>query len=88
MVSLGDEVKDTISGFQGIAIARHIFLQGCDRITIQPPVGKDGKLPEERSFDEPQLEIIKAKKIERQAPKKNPGGPEKHVDQGKNCHTR
>lgn len=37
MINLGDEVQDTVTGFQGIAVSRHVYLQGCDRITIQPP---------------------------------------------------
>lgn len=80
MVNLGDEVKDTVSGFRGIAVASHDYLQGCTRICIQPKVGKDGKLPDIRTFDEPALEVIKAKKVIRKAQKKDPGGPEKYTD--------
>ncbi len=80
MVNLGDEVKDRITGYQGIAVARHSYLQGCDRITVSPPIDKNGKLREEANFDEPQLEVIKAAKVKRTAPRKNPGGPEKHSD--------
>jgi len=78
MVNLGDEVKDTISGFKGIAISRHSYLQGCDRISIQPTIDKDGKLPEQQSFDEPQLEVIKKAKpiIGRDKIK---GGPERYM---------
>ncbi len=83
MVNLGDEVKDTITGFKGIAIAHHAYLQGCDRVSVQPKIGKDGKLPVSTTFDEPQLKVIKAKKIKRQAPKVDPGGPEKYTDQGR-----
>ena len=83
MINLGDEVKDTITGYRGIAIARHTYLQGCDRISIQPPIDKEGKMPESLTFDEPQLEVVKAAKIKRTAPKKDPGGPEKYTDQGR-----
>lgn len=34
MVELGDFVKDPISGFKGIAVSRHHYLHGCDRISI------------------------------------------------------
>lgn len=73
MIQLGDEVKDAVSGFQGIAVGRHEYLQGCTRITVQPPVGRDKKLPEAQTFDEPQLEIIKAEKVA--SGRKDTGGP-------------
>jgi len=57
-VTLGDKVQDTISGFKGIAVAKHIYQQGCHRITVQPSVDKTGKLPESVTFDEPQLEVL------------------------------
>jgi hypothetical protein len=63
MVNLGDEVKDTVSGFKGIVIGKTEFLNGCSRVGIQPKVGKDGKLPENHWFDEPQIEVIKAKSV-------------------------
>ena len=85
-VELGDEVKDTVSGFAGIAVARHTYLQGCARISVQPPVNKDGTLPEERSFDEPQLEVKKPKVIKEG--KRDTGGPEKHMPQAKSMGLR
>jgi len=83
MINLGDEVRDMVTSFKGVAVARHSYLQGCDRIAIQPPVDKEGKLPEIQVFDEPQLVVIKAAKIKRQAPTKDPGGPEKYSDRGR-----
>jgi len=58
MIKLGDKVKDSVSGFEGIAVSRHSYLQGCDRISIQPPIDKDGKLPDSATFDEGQVAII------------------------------
>ena len=83
MIMLGDEVQDSISGFKGIATARHFYLQGCDRITITPQVDDDGKMKDEASFDEPQLKVITPEKIRRQAIRNDPGGPDKHVDSKK-----
>lgn len=57
-VKLGQEVVDTVSGFTGIAIARTDWLNGCARIIVQPPVDKEGKLPEDKQFDEPQMAIV------------------------------
>jgi hypothetical protein len=74
-IELGQEVRDTVSGFQGIAVCRHIYLNGCARISIQPPVDKEGKLPEVVTLDEPQLEVIKKETgIEKSKDEKSPGG--------------
>jgi len=58
-IKLGDEVIDIASGFKGVAIGRTQWLYGCGRITIQPKVGKDGKLPDDKTFDELGIKIIK-----------------------------
>ena len=81
MVNLGDEVTDTVSGFKGIAVSRHSYLQGCDRISIQPSIDKNGKLMDSESFDEPQLKVLKTKKV-KQGPRIT-GGPEKYSDTNK-----
>jgi hypothetical protein len=63
-ITLGDKVKDTATGFTGIAVARVTWLHGCDRIIIQPiGVDKDGKPFENQHFDEPQVEVIGKKKV-------------------------
>lgn len=87
MIGLGDKVKDTVSGFIGIATAKHSFLQGCDRISVQPSIDKDGKLPEVQSFDEPQLEVLKSKKVVRKKGNK-PGGPMPYKDNPKTVSGR
>jgi len=78
MVTLGDKVKDSVSGFKGVAVARHLYLQGCSRISIQPEVDKEGKLPELQTFDEPLLVSIKKSKFG--VEKDEVGGPEKYSD--------
>ncbi len=80
MIRLGDEVRDKISGFQGIAVARHNYIEGCNRISIQPPVDKDGKLPDSITVDEPCLEIITVQKISKRQESAATGGPEKWAD--------
>jgi hypothetical protein len=57
-MKLGQRIKDKVSGFTGIAVSRTEFLNGCVRISIQPPLDKEGKLPDEKWFDIQQLEII------------------------------
>lgn len=85
MVNLGDEAKDTVSGFTGVVVAKHIYLQGCVRVSLQPPVDKEGKLPEIQAFDEPLLEVINAEKVQNNIVPKDtpPGGPSKYMPKAK-----
>jgi hypothetical protein len=62
-VNLGDIVKDPITGYEGTAIGRTEWLNGCARITVQMPgVKPDGGLYDSQAFDEPQLEVVKSVK--------------------------
>ncbi len=72
MINLGDKVKDKVSGFTGIVIGKTEWLHGCTRCIVQPPVKKDGTLPENNAFDEPQLELVSKRKGEKS--KKQTGG--------------
>ena len=58
-INLGDRVKDSITGFTGVAVAQTKWLHGCTRITIQPEQLKDGKVVEAMTFDEPQIKLVK-----------------------------
>lgn len=51
---LGALVKDTVSGFKGIASARHEYLNGCIRYSVTAQELKEGKVIEE-NFDTEQL---------------------------------
>lgn len=59
-IQLGNEVKDKISGFRGIAISRCEYLYGCVRVGVQPKaIKKDASSPNDAIyFDEPQLELV------------------------------
>lgn len=81
--NLGDKVKDAVSGFEGIAIAKYSYLQGCDRICVQPPINAEGKLPSAETFDKPQLIVTEKSVVVRTATLKDPGGPEKYKDPGR-----
>ena len=80
-IDLGDEVKDTVIGFRGIAVARYDFINGCTRVGVQPKVGKDGKLPDAATFDEPQLEVVKRAAVK--LGPKDTGGPAPYLDEGR-----
>ena len=75
-VELGIEVKDKVTGFKGITIARTEWLNGCARIGVQAKMKKDGTVPDSQWFDEPQLDIINKNKIKLNGEKKPPGGPQ------------
>ena len=62
-IQLGDECRDTVTGFVGIATVRSEYISGCARVGLQPPVDKDGKIPDSQHFDEPMLEMTKPKKV-------------------------
>ncbi len=82
-IQLGDRVKDPITGITGIAIARTTWLHGCDRITIQPEgFNKEKKPYENITIDEPQLKIVKPKKVKRGSSKT--GGPMSSPEQKPN----
>ena len=57
-IKLGSKVKDTVTNLEGIAVSRHIYLNGCHRYCVQPPLDKDGKVPDAHYIDEHQLEVI------------------------------
>jgi hypothetical protein len=59
LVSLGDEVKDPITGLKGVVVARSEWLWGCVRIGVQPKGIKDGKPFDEVWFDENRVVITK-----------------------------
>lgn len=54
---LGKMVRDQVTGFEGIATAKLIFLYGCNQYGVTPQV-KDGKLEESHYFDEGRLEVV------------------------------
>lgn len=62
---LGTLLRDKITGFEGIAVARTRWLNGCLRYTLQSPHLKDGKPLDTETFDQEQLiavgdDVVKA----------------------------
>lgn len=57
--NLGDEVRDTITGLEGIVVARIEYLNGCKQYEVQPEgVQDNGKIKKHSWIDEPQLKLI------------------------------
>jgi hypothetical protein len=81
-INLGDLAKDTVTGFEGICVARTEWLNGCVRVSLQPQkVGKDNKPAEIQAFDQEQLVVVKAGKVPSfestmvERPRARTGGP-------------
>lgn len=55
-IELGDQVKDVVSGWEGLATARYDYLNGCVRWEIAG-ADKDGK-PDSYVFDQQQIQIM------------------------------
>lgn len=75
-IKLGSEVKDKVTNFAGIVLARCEYATGCDQYLVQPinPPQETGKLPESHWFDDARLSVFKNKPIdiqEIQVPDKN-----------------
>ena len=59
-IELGDRVKDQISGFEGVVVARTDWLYQCRRFAVaSEKPDKDGKPLEGQWFDGPQLSVLK-----------------------------
>jgi hypothetical protein len=56
---LGDQVKDIVTGFSGIVVAKTQWLNGCVRMSVQPRTCKEGKPPDFQQFDMEQLKVVK-----------------------------
>lgn len=64
MVKLGSRVKDSFTGFSGIATGRTDWLFGCSRICIEPTELKDGKPIESVWVDEQRVVVIDEQTVE------------------------
>lgn len=75
-VELGSKVRDKITGYAGIVIARTDWLSGCRRITVQSQELKDGKPIDSCCFDESQIEVLEETTVVSvMADPTRPGGP-------------
>jgi hypothetical protein len=64
-VSLGDEVKDSVTGFTGIVVSLTEWFNACQRATVQPTVDEKGLMRSADTFDVEQLEVIVPNKAPR-----------------------
>ena len=82
-IELGDTVKDIYTGFEGVAVARTEFINGCIQFNVAPKWNKkDNPLMEEAGVDENSLKVIKKKPVKR-VKKVKPKEPEKEPPGGR-----
>ncbi len=62
IIPFGSLVHDKITGFEGFVTYRVEHMNGCVRYGVQPVVDKEGQLPEPKTLDGPDLEIIASPK--------------------------
>lgn len=63
-IEMGDRVKDTLSGFTGVVIARSEHMTGCNQLYVLPVSDKDNEVKEGHWFDVERIEKIEAAVIE------------------------
>jgi len=78
-IELGDKVKCIHTGFEGTAVVKSEFINGCIQWSVLPKLEKasktmkEGIMPEEVSIDSQSLEVVSKKK--KPIEKKETGGP-------------
>lgn len=60
---LGDEVECKVTGFKGIVTGVSQWLTGCDKVSVQAPIQKDGKYGESFWIDKAAVTILKRGKV-------------------------
>ena len=73
---LGKQVKDKITGFEGIATGKADYLYGCTQYSVAPKVNPtDGKVGDSYWFDEGSLEVTGPGITAAEVKGTKPGGP-------------
>lgn len=73
--NLGDVLRCSINGFEGVCVSRSQWLANCNTYGIQPRDLDDKGMPKEsKHFDEPLLALVETGAI---TPSRETGGPER-----------
>ena len=64
-IRLGDRVRDRITGFEGVVIARLEYLNGCVQYCVKPKIKPDkpNEQPDGCYIDEKFLEVVPANPV-------------------------
>ena len=77
---MGDEVKDTVTNYQGVIVAITYYMTGCIHCSLQSKMTKDGKVADWENFDETRLKIVKKARVAKVKPS-GKSGPAPKVEQ-------
>lgn len=81
-IHLGDRVKDSISGFTGIAQGHALYRFGCAQFLVTPEKLKEtGELMDAQWFDEQRIELVE--KLAPAVPAPLSGGPQATAPRGR-----
>lgn len=58
IIHLGDKVRDNITGFEGVAVAKSTYLNGCVSVGVKSTKLHEGKPLNTEWIDEQQLEVL------------------------------
>lgn len=62
MVQLGQEYRDKITGFKGVATGLCTYLSGCNQALLAPKCGEDGSAKDSQWYDVQRLEVVEGAK--------------------------
>jgi len=74
-VQFGQKVRCKYTGFEGRVSCVALWLNGCRRMGVCPPLDKDGKIQDNQFMDEHQLDVIEEPKVTTKKAKTHTGGP-------------
>jgi len=57
MIKVGQQVRDVVTGFEGIATSKVEYINGCTQFGVQPKA-VDGKFPEAVYLDHQRLQLV------------------------------
>jgi hypothetical protein len=77
MITLGSTVRDTQTGFEGIAVAYTQWMYGCNRYAVEPGLDEKGRPQEPVWLDEQRVELVENAATRAYA---QTGGPPIHGD--------
>ncbi len=79
-------VRDRVTGFEGVVVARCEYLTGCVQLDVAPGVDKDGQMEKTWWIDEQRLEVVstdlvgKIGQTIKAGNARTPGGPQHTPD--------
>ena len=79
---LGKRYRDRVTGFEGVAVSFHDYIQGCRRVSLERLDSSGDKLVT-LTFDEPNLETVDDSFRVRLPVGGRTGGPHDHTTPGR-----